>query len=69
MNIIKTNSKLVTIPVIVFSLSKRREDVQYAYYLGAAAYVVKMTDLDKSMADLKVLAQAWLKQAQLPEVE
>mgnify|MGYP001558632694 CR=1 FL=1 len=41
---IKADAKLKTIPVVVFTSSKRESDVRECYELGANAYVVKPID-------------------------
>src|SRR6187549_944621 len=42
---IKANSRLVNIPVVIYTTSSRKEDVLTAQRLGAAAYIVKTFDI------------------------
>src|SRR5690242_4986721 len=42
----KSHASLRMIPVVMFSGSDRPEDVQQAYKLGAAAYIIKPMDLE-----------------------
>ena len=67
LDVIKSNSELSRIPVIVYSMSRRKEDVQKAYELGAAGYMVKASDLDTNLRELKTFAELWVKRARLPE--
>ncbi len=47
LKIIKTDSVLQTIPVVIVSTSDRVEDVSYAFDTGAVAYISKSSGFDK----------------------
>jgi CheY-like chemotaxis protein len=56
LRLIKSDSRLKDIPVIVVSSSDREEDVQYASQMGAAAYISKscgFEQLSKAIASLR----------------
>ena len=56
--------KLRSIPVIVFSSSSDRSQVQRAYQMGANAYIAKpMNDFVDLVGDF---ARFWLQRAELP---
>src|SRR5690349_17589057 len=44
LNAIKANSRLRSIPTIIFSVSDNPDDIRRAYDFGASAYVIKPTD-------------------------
>jgi len=58
---IKANGRLRTIPVIFFTDSQRKEDLQTAYDHGASAYIVKPSSPGTFAATLKMAAGMWLK--------
>jgi len=61
---IRADSKLRSIPVIVFSSSSDRSQVQRAYQMGANAYIAKpMNDFVDLVGDF---ARFWLQRAELP---
>lgn len=66
LNVIKSNSSLRSIPVIVFSISDQIEDVQKAYELGACAYVVKPSGLQETEKALSAFADFWIRQVVFP---
>jgi CheY-like chemotaxis protein len=53
LNVMKSNSVLRTIPVVVWSSSSEPEDVRRAYELGASAYLVKPTKLAEPGIDTR----------------
>ena len=48
------------VPIVIFSSSGRRKDVQACYKAGCAAYVVKPTDLEPFNESLQIIAKFWL---------
>src|SRR5437667_2978797 len=48
LNVMKANSRLRSIPAIVFSVSANPDDVEKAYDFGASAYIVKSTTLGET---------------------
>ena len=64
---IRQQSRLRWLPVVIFTSSRRPDDVVKAYEAGANGYLVK----PNSLADLTTLVQSlrdfWLLQNQLPE--
>ena len=64
---IKTHERLRMIPVVMFSNSDRPEDVQQAYRLGAAAYIVKPRELEATERALSAFANFWTTQVVFPD--
>ena len=57
------------VPVIFFSTSKSKQDVNRAYSLGANAYFAKPLSLEQYMEKIRIIVQHWLDFAELPEPE
>ena len=55
--LIKNDSALKEIPVVIVSTSDREEDVTYAFETGAVAYISKSSGFDKFNADLGQVAK------------
>ena len=68
LNVIKSNSALRRLPVIVWSGSDNPDDVQRAFDLGSCAYMVKSTDIAQVEAQLTAFAEFWLKNVRYPAV-
>ena len=66
---IKSHPRLRVIPVVMFSGSDRPEDVQQAYKLGAAAYIVKPMELEATEAALCAFANFWTSRVLFPDVK
>lgn len=62
---VKSDPHLKAIPVVIFSTSTRREDIQKSYDLGASSYVVKPTDIDKFDEAIQGIKKYWLNLAEL----
>jgi len=60
LEMMKADSKLKTIPVIVMSGSDRSEDQSRAYRLQAVAYIVKPADKDRYFAAIRSIKELWL---------
>jgi len=61
-NVIKSNSSLQSIRVVVLSISTRAKDVSEAYRLGADAYIVKGLRLADMERTLSVFSDFWIGQ-------
>jgi two-component system, chemotaxis family, response regulator Rcp1 len=57
------------LPIIFFSTSKSKQDVNRAYSLGANAYFTKPMSLEQYMEKTRIIVQHWLDFAELPESE
>ena len=66
LNVIKSNSNLRSIPVVVFSISDQVEDVKKAYELGACSYIVKPGTLRETEKALSAFADFWIRQVVYP---
>lgn len=69
LRIIKQNPDLRDIPVVIFSTSRRPEDVRQAYELRANAYVIKPNTLDPYLQAMNAIGKYWLTVASLPKTE
>jgi CheY-like chemotaxis protein len=63
---IKTDDKLMSIPVIVLTNSDDNNDVLNSYEHYANAYITKSTDFNKFNNDITVFADFWLNNVILP---
>jgi len=59
LKLIRQDAKLSRMPVVIFTSSKREEDVEVAYRLGANAYVVKPSDSEQLGETLEVMTKFW----------
>ena len=57
LRIIKQDSSLKEIPVVVVSTSDREEDISYAFQTGAVAYISKSSGFDKFNSDIASVAR------------
>ena len=64
---LKGDSRLRTIPVVVFSTSQSPKDVLECYEAGANCYVNKPVDLDDFFSAIWSIEQFWFGSARLPE--
>lgn len=63
---IKADPKLARLPVVVFSSSKSRAEINRAYDLGAACYVVKPGGFSEYERVARWIRDYWLRLAALP---
>jgi len=63
---IKSDPVLHSIPVIVVSNSRAREDIDEVYRLHGNGYLIKPGDFDDFILMVRSLADFWLRRAQLP---
>ena len=57
LKVIKGDATLKDIPVVIVSTSDREEDVNYAFQMGAVAYISKSSGFDKFNEQLANIAQ------------
>ena len=63
---IKAAPSLASIPVIVITNSKAKEDVDHVYRLRANCYLVKPPDLNEFFSMIQRIVDFWWLTAQLP---
>ena len=63
---IKTDERLKNIPVVVFSTSRRTEDIQSSYALGAASYVIKPSTFSDLVDAMGAFKRYWFDLVDLP---
>lgn len=56
---VKAMKAFEQVPVVMLTTSQRREEVERAYQLGAAGYVVKSDDFGTLVAKLKCVKDYW----------
>ncbi len=56
------------VPVVMLTTSRRREEIEKAYQLGAAGFVVKSEDFDTLMNKLKHVKDYWFHTVEAPVV-
>ena len=57
---------LMDVPIVMFTTSARREEIEKAYELGACGYVVKPDDFDEFVEKLRQVKTYWLKTVEKP---
>ncbi len=68
LRIVKKDSRLKTIPIIVLSTSSQKEDIRNCYKVGVNSYVVKPTDFGEFKRVIGDLANYWLSMNRLPDI-
>ena len=66
---IKTDPFLKTIPIVVLTSSRARQDVLTSYQLQASCYIVKPSDLQAFMKAIRQIESFWLSLVELPKPE
>jgi len=66
LSIIKHDTRLKQIPVIILSISSAEEDISKAYNLYANCFITKPIDLDKFTEVIKTIEDFWLSTVKLP---
>jgi CheY-like chemotaxis protein len=66
LEVIKSNPRLKTIPVIMFSSSEAAQDIEQSYELQANCYIVKPFDFEEFTRVINEIWQFWFKTASLP---
>lgn len=64
---IKSDARLRTIPVVIFTTSSSDIDIFESYDNGANAYVVKPVSYKDLRDTIKAIAEFWLENTRLPE--
>lgn len=63
---LKSNADLREIPVVIFSTSSAKRDIDRAYQLAANGYVRKPADLDEFVEAVGAIKRFWFETAALP---
>jgi CheY-like chemotaxis protein len=63
-----TQTGIRSIPVIVFTSSRHRRDVEDAFQLGANAYLVKPSSAEGLVELAEALKLFWLTHSELPRI-
>ncbi|WP_224366899.1 response regulator [Hyalangium versicolor] len=66
---LKANEEFKSVPVVIFSTSSNSRDVDFCYRHGAAAYQVKLMDVDEQQRHLHAMLDYWFGAAVLPSSE
>ncbi len=66
---IKTDARLMHIPVIILSASQDEQDIAKSYNLHATAYIIKPLDLDKFKDVVATIEQFFFFLAVLPDTD
>jgi CheY-like chemotaxis protein len=59
LKIIKENSRLKPLPVVVLTSSNQNQDIEKAYLLGANSYVIKAIDFDEFSKAIEMIQKYW----------
>lgn len=65
---IRDDSDLQSIPIVILTVSKSRDDVIECYEAGANAYLTKPSNADEFTALVEGLEQFWFSTVKLPPV-
>lgn len=63
---LKADPELRRIPVVILTTSSRRADIDKAYELGAASYVVKPVELGRYVEIMSTMEAYWIQIVRLP---
>lgn len=66
LKVIKEHAALKRIPVIVFSTTENKSEIDQCYELGANTYVVKPTSYTKLLTTMEAINRYWLNTATIP---
>lgn len=66
---VKADPVLRKIPIVIFSTSRAREDIQRCYELGANCYINKPGNLQDFVVSVNAVADFWLCHSLLPAGE
>lgn len=64
---IKSDPKLNSIPVVVFTTSKAEEDIYKTYQLGVNSFITKPVTFDNLIQVMQTLGTYWLEIVELPK--
>ncbi len=63
---IKSDKRLRSIPIIMFTSSEAESDIKSCFDQGANAYFSKPADLEEFMGIMELICQHWIKKGKLP---
>ena len=63
---VKGDARTCRIPVVMLSSSRREQDINQCYALGASSYIVKPIDFEQFIEVANVLSTYWLQYNQPP---
>jgi len=63
---IKSDKELCKIPVIVFTTSRRPDDIENMYKLGSNSYITKPSSFDGLLTIAKEIEEYWFRTVELP---
>jgi CheY-like chemotaxis protein len=66
---VKADSRLRSIPIIVFTTSTARDDIAFCYRMGVNSYVTKPATFRGLVELLSALSKYWFELVELPVVE
>jgi len=66
---IKTDPAARTIPVVVLTSSREKQDINTCYELGVNSYIVKPVDFDQFSVAIAQMGRYWLSVNQPPETQ
>lgn len=68
LEVVKTDQRLRTIPVVVLSSSVEARDLAESYCLGANSYILKPMDFDQYGECVRALLRYWLDYNRTPKI-
>ncbi len=66
LKLIKSDEKLMRIPVVIITTSKAEEDILVSYNVGANSYITKPITFEGLVKVIKTLRDYWLEIVELP---
>lgn len=66
LSIIKRDEMTMKFPVVVFSSTQSKEEIEKCYNLGANSFIEKKIDFDELVKSLKEFKNYWIKTARKP---
>jgi CheY-like chemotaxis protein len=67
LRIIKSDEKLMRIPIVIITTSKAEEDILISYNVGANSYITKPITFEGLVKVIKTLKDYWLEIVELPQ--
>ena len=65
---IKSNDELRQIPVVIFTTSKREEDVYRSYNIGGNSFITKPVTFEGLVDVIKTITEYWFDIVELPNI-
>jgi CheY-like chemotaxis protein len=66
---IKADPQFRHIPVVIWTTSRREEDISRTYLLGCNAYMTKPASYDELVEKMKALNRYWFEQSELARAQ